>query len=153
MGLRFAILTALWLVLDGGRLSGLVVGLPLAAVAAMVSCRMVPSGTFRPRFFPLLRLVGFCLWESVTAGWDVAVRALRPGLPLAVGEVRVACGIPAGPIRNVLCALGSLMPGSLPVSDDDGGHLVLHVLDTRRPSDEAAQRLEALVREAFRADA
>jgi multicomponent Na+:H+ antiporter subunit E len=146
---RFALLGGFWLLLDGGGRLGLLIGLPVAALAALVSCRLAPPGQLRVRAVPLARLLGVCLRESVTAGWDVALRALRPDLPLRVGLVRVPCAFPAGPHRNVLCAAGSLMPGSLPVGEDADGAVILHVLDTDQPAAAQTERLANLVGEAF----
>ena len=67
------------------------------------------------------------------AGMDVAIRAFHPRLPLRTGFVTCECGIPAGSRRDLFLGMGSLMPGTLPVAEDEDGRVVLHCLDTGQP--------------------
>jgi multicomponent Na+:H+ antiporter subunit E len=133
-----------WLVLDGAKSTGLVIGLPAAVLVAWISVRLVPH--FRGHLSPM-GLLAFCvhfLWGSLVAGVDVAIRALHPRLPLRTGFVDCPCGISPGPRRNLFLAASSLMPGSLPVEEGMDGRIILHALDVGQPH--ATQMAENEVR-------
>ena len=132
MLVRFVIFVALWLVLDGVKPAGLLIGLPAAALAASTSLLLLPPSRSRPRLMARLSLGGHFLWSSVVAGVDVAIRAFHPRLPLRTGFVTCECGIPTGSRRDLFLSMSSLMPGTLPVAEKDG-RIVLHCLDTRQP--------------------
>jgi multicomponent Na+:H+ antiporter subunit E len=95
---------ALWIVLMGWVPEQLVFGVATAAAAAWASIRLLPSGTLRIRPWALLALVPRFLWQSVVAGVDVARRAFDP----------------------------SLLPGTVPCGDDEGG-VIYHCLDIGQP--------------------
>lgn len=130
--LRLLIFLTLWLVLDGGKLPGLVIGLPAAVLAAWLSLRLLPLSRVKLSFTALASLAWHFVWSSVVAGVDVALRAFHPGLPLRTGFVTCECRIPAGTRRDFFLAMSSLMPGSLPVEEHADGRIVLHCLDTRQ---------------------
>ena len=129
---RFSAFLILWLVLDGVKPAGLFIGLPAAALAAWISVRLLPPSRSRPRLMALLSLGWHFLWSSVVAGVDVAIRAFHPRLPLRTGFVTCECRIPPGSRRDLFLSMGSLMPGTLPVAEEDG-RIVLHCLDTEQP--------------------
>jgi multicomponent Na+:H+ antiporter subunit E len=72
------------------------------------------------------------LWQSVLAGIDVARRALHPRLPLATGLVTYRTGLPRGQARNTFASITSLLPGTVPLADEEVG-IVYHCLDTAQP--------------------
>lgn len=119
--------------LDGVKPAGLLIGLPAAALAAWVSIRLFPPSRTRPRLMGLLSLGWHFLRNSIVAGVDVAMRAFHPRLPLRTGFLTYECRIPAGSRRDLFLSMGSLMPGSLPVAEDEDGRIVLHCLDTEQP--------------------
>lgn len=137
MVIRLLIFLALWLVLDEGKLAGLVIGLPAVVLAAWLSLRLLPPSRLRRRPGALLSFGWHFVWSSMVAGVDVAVRAFHPRLPLRTGFVICDCRIPAGTRRDFFLGLSSLMPGSLPVEEQEDGRIVLHCLDTLQP--QAAQ--------------
>ncbi|MGB7789583.1 MAG: Na+/H+ antiporter subunit E [Terrimicrobiaceae bacterium] len=132
MLVRFGISVALWLVLDGAKPAGLLIGLPAAALAAWISLLLLPPSRNRPRLMALLSLGWHFLRSSVVAGVDVAIRAFHPRLPLRTGFVTCECRIPTGSRRDLFLSMSSLMPGTLPVAEEDG-RIVLHCLDTEQP--------------------
>lgn len=147
-------LLGLWLVLDGFRPTGLVVGIPAAACVAWFAARRLPRARLRPKTGPLLGLLLFLLWDTILAGIDVALRSLHPRLPLKPGLVEVECDLPAGPRRDLFLAIAGLMPGSLPAGVSDNGRILIHCLDTSQPAaaQMAAQkaRVDAALPEATR---
>lgn len=149
LSVRFSAFLILWLVLDGLKATGLLIGLPAAALVAWISLQLLPPSRGRPRFVALLSLGGHFLWSSVVAGVDVAIRAFHPRLPLHTGFVTCDCGIPAGSRRDLFLGMASLMPGSLPLGEDRDGRILLHCLDTEQPvarqmADHEARLVEAL---------
>lgn len=138
--MRAVFFAVLWVVLDGGRVAGWAVGLPAAVLAAWLSARLWPTGGARLRVGGLVALAWYFVHNSVVAGVDVAVRAFHPRLPLRPGFIEVDCVLPEGARRDGLLALGSLLPGSLPVAETAEGRVVLHCLDTEQPT--AAQMAE-----------
>jgi multicomponent Na+:H+ antiporter subunit E len=71
--------------------------------------------------------------QSLLAGADVARRALDPRMPLEPGFIKYSTGLEAGPRRSAFRALMSLQPGTLPVSVEASGDLLVHCLDTSQP--------------------
>jgi multicomponent Na+:H+ antiporter subunit E len=131
---RFVALLVFWLILEGLKPAGLLVGVPAAALATWLAIRLVPPrGTSIFSFGGLLAFCGHFLWGSLSAGIDVAVRALHPQLPLRTGLVSCPCGIPRGARRDLFLAASSLMPGSLPVEEEGDGLVILHALDVEQP--------------------
>lgn len=129
---------ALWVVLIGAHPGDLVVGAAAAALATWASLRLLAADALRVRWTPVPGAALRFLWLSVRAGVDVARRALAPRPPLALGFVRYPVGFPPGPARNVFAALTSLLPGTVPVGEEDGA-MVYHCLDVGQPvADELA---------------
>ncbi len=129
---------ALWVVLIGTAPADVAVGVVAAAAATWTSLRLLPPSGARVRIAPLVALVLRFAWLSVRAGIDVARRALDPRLPLQTGFVAYRVGFPPGPARNVFAALTSLLPGTVPVGEEDGA-IVYHCLDVGQPvADELA---------------
>ncbi|MDX2167289.1 MAG: Na+/H+ antiporter subunit E [Deltaproteobacteria bacterium] len=133
---------ALWVVLIGAGAEDLVVGVVAAALASWTSLRLLPRGALRIRWAPLPGVKLRFLWQSVRAGIDVARRAFSPALPLKLGFIRYHVGFPPGPARNVFVSLTSLLPGTVPIGEQDGA-VVYHCLDTDQPVAEELAAEEA----------
>jgi multicomponent Na+:H+ antiporter subunit E len=130
---RFAGLFALWIVLiRSAQPADLVVGALTAAVATWTSLRLLPPAAGRVKFAALAARTPRFLWQSVLAGIDVARRALHPRLPLATGLVTYRTGLPRGQARNTFASITSLLPGTVPLADEEVG-IVYHCLDTAQP--------------------
>jgi multicomponent Na+:H+ antiporter subunit E len=130
---RFVGLFALWIVLiRSAQPADLVVGGLTAAVATWTSLRLLPPAAGRVKFAALAARTPRFLWQSVLAGIDVARRALHPRLPLATGLVTYRTGLPRGQARNTFASITSLLPGTVPLADEEAG-IVYHCLDTAQP--------------------
>ena len=141
---RGVLFLGLWLVLAGADPLGLAFGLPAAALAAWASLRLLPPSGHVLRPLPALRLGAEVLLASVTAGFDIALRALDPRRGVWPGEVAVPLRLPPGPARDGFRLLASLQPGTLPAGLDGAGRLVVHTLDTRLPVAAETRAAEAL---------
>jgi multicomponent Na+:H+ antiporter subunit E len=137
---RFVALLVFWLILEGAKPQGLIIGLPATILATWLTVRLVPLWAARISPLGLLAFCGQFLWGSLVAGIDLAIRALHLRLPLRTGFIACPCRIPRGPQRDLFLAASSLMPGSLPVEEEGDGLVVLHALDVDQPH--AAQMTE-----------
>lgn len=126
LALRLSLFTALWLLLTEGAAGAVWLGLPVIAVALYASVRLVPVVGLRP--LGLLRFVPLFVWRSLGGAWDVALRALRPGRPLAPGLARYETTLPDGLPRIFFANVISLLPGTL-CADVEGSTLQVHLLD------------------------
>jgi multicomponent Na+:H+ antiporter subunit E len=129
---RFALFFGVWLMIANWNKGDLPIGLAASALALWISMSLLPPGAIRPRFAPLAKLILRFLRCSVTAGVDVAWRALQPRLDLRPGFVAVPLDLPPGSARNAFLVYSSLQPGTLPTSAE-GEMLQVHCLDTLQP--------------------
>ena len=140
-GLRyFSFLLGWWLLTEGDQrdvwLGAIVAG--LACLASFMVYPRAATGPLRPA--GVLRFARFFLVQSLRGGLDVAMRALRPSMPVRPGLIAIQLGL-ADESSRVLCAWTvSLLPGTASVLLD-GDRLTVHMLCAR---DEAARELEEL---------
>lgn len=153
---RAAFFAALWWLLNGGDARSWVVGGPVALAAAVLSARLQPERLWRWRLAGVLPMAWFFLRESVRGGFDVARRALRPGLPLKPGVLCFRTRLPGGSARLLFAALISLLPGTLVIGLEDDA-LQVHALDCGPGAETELRALEQRVAALFgvelRADA
>lgn len=134
---RAALFSLLWLLLSGGDAGSWIIGAPVVVAATALSLRLWQG--------PLVSLRGLLLFlpwfarQSVAGAVDVAIRALRPDMPLFPGVIRQELRLPAGASRVALANVISMLPGTLS-ADLDEDSVVVHALDTR-------QDLHAMVRD------
>lgn len=143
--LRGVALFGLWLGLGGGTgLADLAMGAVAALLATRVSLRLMPpsGGAFRP--LAALRLGVGLVRVSVSAGLDIALRALDPRLPIRPGEVAVPLALPPGAARDSFRLYAGLAPGTLPSGLDADGRLIVHALDLDQPVARDISAAEAL---------
>ena len=73
--------------------------------------------------------IGFFLFESIRAGFDVAYRTLHPWMPVEPDFFDYAIRLPEGQPRTLLISIITLLPGTLSAElSFDGRHLVVHEL-------------------------
>jgi multicomponent Na+:H+ antiporter subunit E len=127
---RFVIFFAVWLILTGASVSGLLVGLLTAAASAWVSLALMPvRGDRAVSLVGLMGLAPRFLWRSLVGGVDVAWRAVHPRMPLREGWLAYRTRLPPGAARVTLGGEMSLLPGTL-VAGSRGDTLYVHCLDT-----------------------
>jgi multicomponent Na+:H+ antiporter subunit E len=141
-----------WLVLTNAASADLAPGLVAAVAASWISLRLMPpeQGGLRPVSFAKFLL--HFLRQSIVAGTEVALLALRPRLRLRAGYVIYQPRLRPGTRRNVFCAITSLMPGTLPCGSADGNGLAIHCLDVTQPVIEQLSAEETLYIETFGED-
>ena len=141
---RFGAYLALWIILIGFDWVDLAVGVVTAACATWTSVRLLPVTDQQISLSAFARFALRQAWRSLVAGGDVARRALDPRLPLQPGFITYSTGLADGPGRNAFRALTSLQPGTLPVSVERSGDLLIHCLDTSQPVAAQLRTEEAL---------
>jgi multicomponent Na+:H+ antiporter subunit E len=125
---RAAAFYALWIVLIGVAPADLAAGVLAAGAAAWTSVVLLPPAPRRMGWGNALALVPYFLWKSLVAGVDVARRALAPRVRVNPGFVTHPTRLPRGAARNTFATFTSLMPGTVPCADEEGG-LIYHCLD------------------------
>ncbi len=140
----------LWVLLMGG-LDHLAFGVATAALAAWCSVRLQAAGQPGLRALGLVAMAPRFLWQSLVAGVDVARRAFDPRLPLNPGLVVYRPQLPPGSARSLFTAYTSLLPGTVPCGDADGG-VVYHCLDINQPIVDQLAAEEARLARAVRVE-
>lgn len=151
LALRFLLLLAIWLVIAEGEIGSLVVGAPLALVAALLSVSLAPVSRSRVSLPGLARFVVYFAVESVRGGIDVALRAYRPSMPIDPAYVDYVLRLAEPLDRVVFANTISLLPGTLSASLE-GDRLVVHALDRAQPVVESLETLEHRVADLFGRD-
>jgi len=137
---RTALFVLAWIVVSEGDLGSLVMGVPFALLAAVLSTALVPRGMPRIKAAGTLRYLRFFVVQSVLGGIDVAGRALRPSLPLDPGCIWYPIRVTGRPARVLFANTISLLPGTLSARIQ-GDRLEVHMLDR---CDESIDGLVAL---------
>lgn len=129
-GRRVLSFSLLWLVLSGGEAGSWLVGAPMVATATWLSLRLWSAGPA----ISLWGLARFCPWfarQSIAGAVDVALRALRPSMPLYPGLVSQRLRLPEGAPRVALANVISMLPGTLSADLEDD-EVTVHALDARQ---------------------
>lgn len=138
---RILVFVVLWWVLSEGDASSWVFGVPFVVFASAAALRLTPERGWRLHLVPAARFAWFFAVQSVVGGIDVALRALRPSMPLEPAFVEYPVRLPLEAARVVLADTVSLLPGTLS-SGFEGDTLVLHVLDRTQPIAADVARVE-----------
>jgi multicomponent Na+:H+ antiporter subunit E len=138
----------LWLALNGLDGSSWIVGGPVVLAAAWISVQLLPAASWRWSPAGALAFAVYFLRESLRGGWDVARRAIFPGLALAPAIVCHTFHLPTGAARLFFCNAISLLPGTAVVAIEENSAFV-HVLDSSTAVTEELRELERRVGRLF----
>lgn len=145
---RCVLFALLWSALAGT--SAWNVGAPAVSFATAVSVWLAPQRAHW-RLLPALRFLGYFVIESLTAGFDVALRGFSPRPRLAPAMLHYQLQLPAGAARVLFASVVNLVPGTLCVDIDDE-RLCAHVLDADQPVADRLLVLEQRVGAVFGID-
>lgn len=120
-----------WYVLTRGELSSLPYGLPVSIAAAVIHGRLAPASG-RVGWLDLAMVVPRFLQLIFLGGADVAIRALRPRLPINPGFLEHALPDPGSRYGVATSYILSLQPGTLVVRFQENG-LLLHAINLDSP--------------------
>jgi multicomponent Na+:H+ antiporter subunit E len=130
---RGLIFLGVWLILiQSVNPADLAMGAFATAAATWASMCLLPPAAGSIRFFSLLVLLPYLFWESVRAGFDVALRALAPRPALNPGFIQCPISFPPGLARNTFATITSMLPGTVACGGSDDA-LDYHGLDTTQP--------------------
>jgi multicomponent Na+:H+ antiporter subunit E len=125
---RAGLMALVWLGLNGTDWRSWIVGGPAVLAAAWTSVKLLPAVPWRLSIRGALAFGFFFICESARGGWDVARRALSPGLRLEPVMVRYEPRLPAGVARLFFCAVVTMLPGTAAVAVEER-FVVVHILD------------------------
>ncbi|AHY48238.1 Na+/H+ ion antiporter subunit (plasmid) [Rubrobacter radiotolerans] len=150
---RAAALSGLWLVLTGGSTDTWYIGAVFVVAATLASLALLPDDRrgWRVSAGGALRFTLFFLKESLVGGADVALRALRPSLPLDPDIVDHTSRLPESHARVFAACVMSLLPGTLS-AELDRRELRIHSLVGPEQARRNMDRLEARVADLFGLD-
>ncbi len=141
---------AFWLIIAGPDPANLPAGLLAAGLAVWVSLRLMPPSAEQLSVSKLPRFVIHFLRQAISAGIDVALRALAPRLRIRPGFVLYHPQLPPGLKRDAFCTETSLLPGTLPAGAAEDGSLIIHCLDISQPVAEQLAVEETLFMQLFK---
>lgn len=148
LALRSVALLVTWFVIAEGDLGSLVIGVPLALLAAGVSVTLRPQPFARISLAGLARFIAYFAAQSVLGGIDVALRAYRPSMPLDPACFTYPLRL-ADPFQRVLFStVVSLLPGTLSAAFQ-GDTLVVHALDRTQSVTDSLTDLERRIADLF----
>lgn len=129
---------ALWVILSGGA------GWGFGTVCVLLATWLSLALRLQPLYLNLLYLphfLCFFFYEVAIGAWDVARRALHPGVPVnpALVTYPLRCAHPQ--VRLLLSAMVGLLPGTW-ASHFDDQLLYLHVLDERQAWQDSVAQME-----------
>ncbi|MBL0009873.1 MAG: Na+/H+ antiporter subunit E [Nitrosomonas sp.] len=142
--LRIVLFVAAWWVLTQGRTDSWGVGLISIASALIVSLILLPPGLFRFSFAGLFFFLNYFLSQSLKAGIQVALMAVRLNPDLHPSIKLISLRLPEGLGRVILVNTLNLLPGTLSANLTSSS-LCLHVLDERQPNEAQVRDIEKLI--------
>ncbi len=148
---RAAVFAAVWWVVAEADPESWLFGAPFVLLATVASLKLTPSRGWRIRPLGALRYAAFFVHQSVAGGFDVALRAVRPSLPLDPEVLRYGLRLEPEHARVLLADTISLLPGTLS-SGIEEDTLTMHVLDVSLPVAESMRAVEERVADLFGLD-
>ncbi|MBS3956949.1 MAG: Na+/H+ antiporter subunit E [Clostridiales bacterium] len=138
---------AWWIISEGDPRSWLF-GVPFVVLATTASLLLTPERAWRLHPIGTLRFAIYFLHQSVVGGVDVAMRAIRPSMPLEPDIVRYRMRLAPQHARVLFANTVSMLPGTLSAGID-GAHVTIHALDKTLPLLESFIELEERVAHMF----
>ncbi len=116
----------------------------MVLAAAWISVKLLPAVSWRWSLRGMLLFAAYFLSESIRGGWDVARRAISPGMALSPAIVCHPFHLPSGPSRLFFCSVISLLPGTAVVAIAES-NICVHVLDNSTSAGQELHELEQRV--------
>lgn len=145
---RAVVFAGVWWVIAEADAEGWLFGVPFVLLATAASLKLTPYHAWLIRPLGALRYTWFFIQQSVAGGIDVALRAVRPSLPLDPEVLRYDLRLEPEHARVLMADTISLLPGTLS-SGIEGDTLTMHVLDCSLPVAESIRAVEDRVAGVF----
>jgi multicomponent Na+:H+ antiporter subunit E len=147
--LHALVFSGLWLLLTGGDFGTWYLGAVAVAAATVVSIRLFPEGPgWRWTVGGTVRFAPFFVRQSISGGFDVALRAIRPSMPLDPELVEYETSLENPTALAFMANVVSLLPGTLG-TEVKGRRIVIHSLVGARRATDGARDLETRVADLF----
>ncbi|MFT5420614.1 MAG: multicomponent Na+:H+ antiporter subunit E [Candidatus Endobugula sp.] len=168
LGLRFIasvkpllFFAGLWWLLTKGEVSSWVIGIIVVPFSAWLSITLFKdtrlgqhysahsvNNTQHIRMLRLFHFVPFFLLQSILGGWQTAMLALRPSMPIHPGFFRYNLRLKGPSARLFFIHLVSLLPGTVSAKLEDG-QLLIHALEISPQNSHDINRCEQQVAKLF----
>ncbi|MBA2375284.1 MAG: Na+/H+ antiporter subunit E [Actinomycetota bacterium] len=147
--LHALVFAGLWLLLTGGDFGTWYLGVVAVLTATAVSMRLFPEGPgWRWTFGGAARFVPFFVRQSISGGLDVAIRAIRPSMPLDPDLIEYETSLENPTALAFMANIISLLPGTLG-TEVKGRRIFIHSLVGERQAMDGARDLETRVADLF----
>ena len=146
--LRFALFTAGWFILVGGRqISDTWFVIVFLIATTVISLYSVPPGKWMIRPVGALKFFPYFIITAIRGGWDVARRVFYRKVPADPVFIRIEHEQDSR-TTLILALIISLLPGtaSTLITEDS---IVVHVLDKKLPVAEEIRELQSRINEIF----
>jgi len=148
---RAAVFAVVWWVVVEGDPSGWVFGVPFVALATLASIKLTPTREWRLSPLGTLRYAWYFIHQSLLGGIDVALRAIRPSMPIDPELVQYRMRLEPEHARVLFADTVSLLPGTLSTGFE-GDWLTMHVIDCGLPVEQSLRDVEERVADLFGLD-
>ena len=138
----------IWLVLIEGDPRGIWFGIPMVISTVAVSIKMRSTPPPGWTFIGFWRFIPFFVVQSVIAGIDVAVRALRRRMPINPWLIDFPLRLTHAPACIFLANIISLLPGTL-TAEIHSNILRIHVLAWDQAQQESLRLVEEKVAQLY----
>ncbi len=141
----FFFLVILWLLLTSTFNSQeLIVGVFVCSVIALVTYKFYiklgfPSVSLKKFYFSLVYIL-VLFFEILKANIDVALRVIRPSLPINPGVIIIKTGLRSDIAKTILANSITLTPGTFTL-DIQGNKLLIHWIDVEATDIDAATNI------------
>lgn len=146
---RVLLFLTVWWILTGGDEVSWWFGVPVVLITVLTAVSLAPKPGPYLRLKGLVPFAVFFLIESVRGGIDVALRALRPSMPIHPAFIRFESALPDVQSRLFLAKTANLLPGTVSAEFLDT-EIIVHTIDENIPVEKNLRRLEARVARLFK---
>lgn len=129
---RAVVFTFVWWIIAEGDPASWLFGVPFVALATISSLLLTPRRLWRLKPAGTVRYAAYFLHQSIVGGTDVALRAVRPSMPLDPDIIRYRMRVSTQHAQVLFANTVSLLPGTLS-SGFDRQYLTVHALDKDLP--------------------
>lgn len=145
---RAVVFAVVWWVVAEADPEGWVFGIPFVGLATVASLKLTPTRSWRIRPAGALRYAWYFVHQSVMGGIDVALRAIKPSMPIDPMIFRYRMRLVPEHARVLFADTVSLLPGTLSTGFE-GDSMTLHVLDRELPVEQSLRDVERRVADLF----
>lgn len=140
----------LWGIFTDFSLLSFSIGIPAAILSLWIlSILPTEAPSPLPSLTGITKFLSFFLTQSLLGGIDILKRSMVRQLNIHPGFLTYKTSLEAPISQSLLCASISMIPGTLCIHLDQNT-LTIHTIDTTLNHQKAFQKIESLLKEAFR---